>query len=131
MLTDENWTNEMSIQRKTYNVSGRPYKQEIMKEEIESDVKIGDLVKLVNRTMHNSKVSGYVPSIVFSSDEIGSIFHIMDFAKDDKGILAYKVKCKKGITYLRRTAFELISTAPQPKEDLSYLIDLFKQQQIT
>jgi hypothetical protein len=35
MLTDDvNWTSEMSIQRKTYSVTGGPYKQEIvMKEE--------------------------------------------------------------------------------------------------
>lgn len=103
--TQHHFSSNMSIQRKTYNVTGGPYKQEIMKEEIETDVKIGDIVKLLTAHNHN--------------------FDVIDV----NGDIAFKVECKAGTTYLRRNAFEIIKCAPQPKEDLSYFIPILKDLQ--
>ena len=134
MLTDEiNWTSEMSIQRKTYSVSGGPHKINIhrgnMKEEIENDVKIGDYIQYVQGGRHNSDV---VPrySVTFKQHEIGNFTYILDIVEDTKGKLGYKVQCEGGITYIRREAFKLVLNAPQPKEDLSYLIPLLESNNI-
>jgi len=113
----------MSIQRKSYK-----FKLEEMKEEIESDVKIGDFIQYVQGGRHNSDV---VPrySSTFQQHEIGNYTYILDIVEDTKGKLGYKVQCERGITYIRREAFKLVLNAPQPKEDLSYLIPLLKDLQ--
>lgn len=127
----------MSIQRKTYSVTGGPHKINIhrgnMKEEIEieSDVKIGDVVELISYGMHNLNAKGYALGIAFQDFEIGNYIEILDIVKVPDDELAYKVKCEKGITYLRRSGFKPVTTAPQPKEDLSYLIPLLESNNIT
>ncbi len=127
----QHFSSNMSTQRKSYIVTGGTHKQEIMKEEIESDVKIGDLVELMNTGCHNSNAKDYVLGIAFQTFEIGNHIEILDIISVHDDELAYKVKCKKGITYLRRSGFTRIITAPQPKEDLSYLILLLESNNIT
>lgn len=132
MLTDKiNWTSEMSVQRKTYSLSGGPCKQEIMKEKIESDVKIGDVVRLLTASNHNFDTPGVNINIYFENSEIGNLLKIDDIIEDRYGEFGYKVECNLGTTYLRRSAFEVIKCAPQPKEDLSYLIPLLESNNIT
>lgn len=116
----------MSIKRKSYK-----FELEKMKEEIKSDVKIGDVVELISTGCHNSNAKDYVLGIAFQDFEIGNYIEILDIVKVLDDELAYKVKCEKGITYLRRSGFKRNITAPQSKEDLSYLIPLLESNNIT
>lgn len=122
--------NNTTIPFGTYNVSWKsiPYN---MKEEIESDVKIGDVVKLLTVYNHNFDVIDCNINILFIDSEIDNLIMINDIIKDSRGNIAFKVECKAGTTYLRRSAFEIIKCAPQPKEDLSYLIPLLESNNIT
>lgn len=131
----QHFSSNMSTQRKSYLVTGGSHKINIhrgnMKEEIKSDVKIGDLVELMSIGCHNSNAKGYIVNIAFQTFEIGNYIEILDIIKVHDDELAYKVKCEKGITYLRRSGFKPVTTAPQSKEDLSYLIPLLESNNIT
>lgn len=122
--------NNTTIPFGTYNASWKSISYN-MKEKIESDVKIGDVVKLLNTGSHNFDTLEININIYFEDSEIGNLLKINDIIKDSSGDIAFKVECKMGTTYLRRSAFEVIKCAPQPKEDLSYLIPLLESNNIT
>ena len=123
------WNQIQPAYRKPYNASWKSISYN-MKEEIESDVKIGDVVRLLTASNHNFDTPEININIYFENSEIGNLLKINDIIKDSKGDIAFKVECKMGTTYLRRSAFEIIKCAPQPKEDLSYLIPLLKYNDI-
>jgi len=130
----QHFSSNISTQRKSYLVTGGSHKINIhrgnMKEEIESDVKIGDVVRLLTTGNHNFDTPEININIYFEDSEIGNLLKINDIIKDSRGDIAFKVECKMGTTYLRRNAFEIIKCAPQPKEDLSYLIPLLESNNI-
>ena len=74
-------------------------------------IEVGDEVKFIGYTNHNSKSKWYKPSEIFSKSDKGIIVTILDISEEDGG--AYKVKTPTGYTALRRTAFELIKKASQ------------------
>lgn len=77
---------------------------------MENKIKVGDTVTLISIYNHNSKALNWNDSIYFSADEKGKIITILDIEKDTEGELAYKVECNKGITYLRKKAFEFVES---------------------
>jgi len=100
--------------------------------EIDDEIKINDCVKLLYLGYHNADVYDFEYSHTFDKNEIGNIITILDIIRDVKGMLAYKVQSKKGITYLRRNAFELVESSPfcnfsEELENLDYLIPLLKK----
>lgn len=91
------------------------------------DIKIGDKVKLLHDGMHNSDIKKYDYKVSFKTEEIGCIIEIIDIEEDKQGDFAYKVKCNLGITYLRRSAFELVYDCQPEVQSLDSLINLLKQ----
>lgn len=87
----------------------------------------GTLVKLTHTGRHNSdcKKHGYKIGITCQNHELGEEFMILDIVTDEKGDLGYKVKCEKGITFLRRAAFKTIKTAGC-ETNYDYLIPLLQ-----
>lgn len=75
---------------------------------MKNDIKIGDKVELLRLELHNSNAVNFNVNIYFESSELGKIITILDIELDHIGDLAYKVQCNKGITYLRRGAFDLV-----------------------
>jgi hypothetical protein len=111
---------------------------------MEEEVKIGDIVILKNTHNHFSDAPGYNSNITFSAIDIESELLIHDIIAVNTTIpsppipglpyyeeinLAYKVACRTGFTYLRRTAFEL-KAKPGIKEDYNYLTDFFTKYNI-
>lgn len=86
---------------------------------------VGDKIILLNTHQHNSQVREYSPSIVCNIEEIGKIFTISSIKIGSDDELGYKITCEKGITYLRRDAFELIEDN-LINEDMTYLINILK-----
>jgi hypothetical protein len=93
---------------------------------MEEEIKIGDIVKLISTSHHHSGIKEYNPNIFFNNDEIGNEIEILDII-DILVEKVYMVKCNLGITYLRRKGFEIIPKKNEQKEDVSYLIELFKK----
>lgn len=123
--TQQHFSNNISIQRKTYSVTGGLYKQEIIMKENQDEIKVGDLVELTSLGRHNSNIKEFSHGISFTSEEVGVLVTILDICIDKKGKLGYKVQCNKGITYLRRSAFRLI-TSCKLNENYDYLIPLIQ-----
>lgn len=122
--------NNTTIPFGTYSASWKSISYN-MKEEIKSDVKIGDVVKLLTAGAHNFDIPEVNINIYFESSEIGNLLKIDGIIEDPYGEFGYEVQCNLGTTYLRRNAFEIVKCAPQPKEDLSYLIPLLESNNIT
>lgn len=111
---------------------------------MEEEIKIGDIVVLLNTNNHNSSAPEYKNSYTFSQEDIGSEIVILDIIeldlrkqsmqssnKKDYIDLAYKVECPRGITYLRRKAFEFkYRPYKEEKEDYNYLTDYFTKYNI-
>jgi hypothetical protein len=110
---------------------------------MDEEIKIGDIVILKNSHSHFFDALGYDFNINFSTIDIGSELVILDIIEVNTTKtsafssfptyveinLAYKVACRTGFTYLRRTAFEL-KPKPEIKEDYNYLIDFFTKYNI-
>lgn len=104
---------------------------------MDEEINIGDIVILKNTHNHFSDAPGYNYNITFSAIDIGSELLIHDIIKVKESLskevvledLAYKVECPKGITYLRRNAFEFKSRA-EIKKDYNYLTDFFTKYNI-
>lgn len=92
---------------------------------MENDIKIGDRVRLLTTHKHNSLAKNYNINVSFCSDEVGSIIEIIDIENDSRGDFAYKVECNSGITYLRRSAFELVYE-PEKTSSINNLEQLLK-----
>lgn len=111
---------------------------------MEEEIKIGDIVVLLNAFNHNSSAPKYNNNCNFKQEDIGSEIVILDIIeldlrkqgmqssnKKDYIDLAYKVECPRGITYLRRNAFEFkYRSCKEEKEDYNYLTDYFTKYNI-
>lgn len=94
------------------------------------NIKQGDVIVLNNIHCHNSDAIHYNNNITCVTEEIGENFIILFIETDRQGRAAYGIKCKKGITYLRRDAFTLVKDQPLINEDMSYLIPFLQNKDI-
>jgi len=94
---------------------------------MENNIKIGDKVRLLHAGRHNSAIKEYNYKVTFEDDEIGSIIEILGIERDQYGHFGYQVMCNKGITYLRRNAFELVHNYKPEVNSLDSLVKLLKQ----
>ena len=94
------------------------------------NIKQGDVIVLNNIHCHNSDTIHYNNNINCVTEEIGENFIILSIKTARRGGAAYEIKCKKGITYLRRDAFTLAKDQPLINEDMSYLISFLQNKDI-
>lgn len=96
--------------------------------ETDNIIKIGDTVELLCTNRHNSNCKNYNNGISFDNHEIGNIIEILDIVTDSFGKICNKVKCDKGITFLKRIAFKPIEKLEiidiSSKKDYDYLIPI-------